>query len=129
MGKLVLSKGEWAWCRRVEGFPVYAIVKSDGGFDVVEVGETKFNPCVYDLPDGTVMVAREYVTSDGALTVLFYKVVGEKPVFVAVLKVDGKAIEGLQAIRHFIAKADLKCPARKERGVGEGEVQELRSEG
>ncbi|MEM2196591.1 MAG: hypothetical protein QXI11_02040 [Thermoproteota archaeon] len=62
---LLVGAHEWAWSRRTLGFPVYAVLKVPGGFELQKIGETLKHFTKYYLPKNTVAVVRKYVSNLG----------------------------------------------------------------
>jgi hypothetical protein len=62
---------EWAWSQRTQGFPIYAVLNNG---KAVQIGITVKKPKVYQIPEGTIAVVREYVSNSGLRTLFIYSI-------------------------------------------------------
>ena len=60
--KLFVGFHKWAWSRRTEGFPVFAVVNNK---KFIYIGETQKRATAYELPEGTKFVVRYYESNRG----------------------------------------------------------------
>lgn len=64
---------EWAWSRRTQGFPVYALF-ADGS--IREIGSTAKRYATYEVPEGAIGIIRKYVSNQGYRTFYVYTLPG-----------------------------------------------------